>query len=113
MATAPKAEELRRLISRCDQNCIRCFQGATTLCQSRGHFEITPEHLFFRLIDDTTGDVARIFETFKVEAGQLRRALQQILGEMPSGHRGKPARITYPFRFEPTTTTTAGGQPAP
>ena len=91
MANAPRAEDLRRLIARCDSNTIRCFQGATTLCQTRSQFEITPEHLFYRLIDDTTGDVARIFETFKVEAGQIRKALQRVLDELPGGHRGKPA----------------------
>ncbi|MFQ5590625.1 MAG: type VI secretion system ATPase TssH [Phycisphaerae bacterium] len=91
MSTAPKTEDLRKLISRLDPGCIRCFQGATSLCQTRSHFEITPEHLLLRMLDDTSGDVARIFDTFKVDPGQIRRALQRILEELPTGHRGKPA----------------------
>ena len=67
MSTAPTTEDLRKLISRLDPNCIRCFQGATSLCQSRSHFEITPEHLLLRLLDETAGDVTRIFDTFKVD----------------------------------------------
>ncbi len=91
MATTPQTDDLRKLVGRFDPNCIRCFQGATTLCQSRGHFEITPEHLLLRLLDDTAGDVVQVFSTFKVDAAQIRRALQRILEELPPGHRGRPA----------------------
>ena len=89
MATPP-AEDIRALIRRSDANCINCFQGATTLCQSRTHFEIAPEHLLLRLMDDTSGDVTRIFETFKVDRAQVRRAVQKILEDVPAGHRGRP-----------------------
>ncbi|HEY3245615.1 MAG TPA: type VI secretion system ATPase TssH [Phycisphaerae bacterium] len=86
-----RADDLRSLIGRFDPACLQCFQGAASVCQSRTHFEITPEHLLLRLIDDATGDVAQIFNTFRVERTQIRRALQRILDELPSGHRGKPA----------------------
>jgi len=91
MATAPKTQDLRKLLGRFDPDCIRCFQGATSLCQTRSHFEITPDHLLLRLLDDTTGDVTQIFETFKVDRGQIRRAVQRVLEELPTGHRAKPA----------------------
>jgi len=90
MTTSSRTQDLRALLGRFDATCIRCFQGATTLCQSRGHFEILPEHLLLRLLDDTTGDVTQIFSTFNVDRAQIRRALQHILEELPSGHRGKP-----------------------
>lgn len=91
MATTVTTDILRKLIVRFDPTCIRVFQGATTACQSRGQFEVLPEHLLLRLIDDASGDVAQIFSTFKVDRAQIRRAVQRILDEFPSGHRGKPA----------------------
>lgn len=91
MADSNKSTDLRSLLGRADANVIRAFQGATSLCQSRGHFEVAPEHILLRMLDETSGDVTQIFNTFKVDRAQIRRALQQILGEMPSGHRGKPA----------------------
>lgn len=91
MAMSTNTEDLRALLGRFDPNSIQCFQGATSLCHSRGHFEISPEHLLLRLMDDTGGDVTQIFETFRVDRTQIRRAVQRILEEMPSGHRGKPA----------------------
>ena len=91
MAATTKTEDFRSLLSRFDASCIQCFQGATTLCQSRRHFEIAPEHLLLRLLDDTSGDVTQIFDTFKVDRAQIRRALQRILEEFPAGHQGKPA----------------------
>lgn len=90
MAVSVKADELRKLISRFDPNCIRSFQGATSLCQSRTHFEVAPEHLLLRMLDDTAGDITQIFNTFKVDRAQIRRALQRIMEELPAGHRAKP-----------------------
>jgi len=91
MTETPKAEDLRRLIARCDADCIRYFQGATSVCATRAHYEIMPDHLLLRLLDDATGDVTQIFNTFRVDRVPLRRALQRILDELPTGHRGKPA----------------------
>jgi len=90
MANTPKGEELRRLIGRLDANCVRHFQGATSVCVSRSQFEVMPDHLLLRLLDETTGDVTAIFNTFRVDRAQIRRALQRVLDAMPTGHRGKP-----------------------
>jgi type VI secretion system protein VasG len=91
MTTTAKTEDLRRLIARFDSNVINHFQGATNLCVSRGHYEINPDHLLMRLLDETTGDVTQIFNAFKVDRAPIRRALQRALDELPTGHHGKPA----------------------
>ncbi len=91
MAPSSRADNLRALLGRFDASVLRSFQGATSLCQSRGHFEVLPEHFLLRMLDDTSGDVTAILNTFNVDRGQIRRSLQQILGELPAGHRGKPA----------------------
>ncbi|MEP0844448.1 MAG: hypothetical protein HRF43_17245, partial [Phycisphaerae bacterium] len=91
MPSAPKTEEFKKLIARLDSSCIQHFQGAMNLCVSRGHFEVGPDHLLMRMLDEATGDVTAIFNTFKIDRVPLRRALQKVLDEMPSGHRGKPA----------------------
>ncbi|MHC4065835.1 MAG: type VI secretion system ATPase TssH [Planctomycetota bacterium] len=91
MATTPTASDLRSLISRFDSDCIRYFQGATNVCASRSHYEISPDHLLLRLLDETTGDVTQIFNTFRVDRVPIRRALQRILDSLPTGHKAKPA----------------------
>lgn len=89
--TTVKGDELRRLIGRLDANGVRHFQGATSVCASRTHFEVAPDHLLLRLLDETTGDVTQIFSTFKVDRAPIRRALQRVLDAMPRGHSGRPA----------------------
>ncbi|HUU83386.1 MAG TPA: type VI secretion system ATPase TssH [Phycisphaerae bacterium] len=91
MASAPKAEDLRSLIGRFDAACLHHFQGATNLCVSRTNYEVTPDHLLMRMLDETTGDVARIFNTFKVDRPPLRRACLKALDALRVGHRAKPA----------------------
>ena len=83
--------DLRSLLGRFDGNCVKHFQGATNLCVSRSHFEINPDHLLLRMLDEVTGDVANILDTFQVNRSEVRRALQRALDEQPTSHRGKPA----------------------
>ena len=91
MTSTEKGDELRRLLARFDAACVQCLQGATALCASRSHYEVNPDHLLLRLVDDTSGDVGRIFETFKVDAAQIRRALQRVLENLATGHQKRPA----------------------
>ena len=89
--TTSTAETLRDLLRRCDNACVQAFQGAMSVCQTRAHFEITPDHLMLRLLDETVGDVSAIFNTFKLDRTRLRRGVQRALETLPTGHRGKPA----------------------
>ncbi len=89
--TGSTSESLRELLRRCDNACIQAFQGAASVCQTRAHYEVTPDHLMLRLLDETVGDVTAIFNTFKVDRTRLRRAVQRALEVLPTGHRGRPA----------------------
>jgi len=89
--SASTAEQLRNLLRRSDAQCIQAFQGATSVCASRTHYEVTPEHLLLRLLDENVSDVNQIFGTFKVDRTRLRRAVQRALDQMPAQHRGRPA----------------------
>ncbi|HQL53209.1 MAG TPA: Clp protease N-terminal domain-containing protein, partial [Phycisphaerae bacterium] len=91
-ASAPAtAEQLRNLLRRCDAQAMQVFQGATSVCVSRAQYEVTPEHLLLRLLDETVGDVTQILSTFKADRARLRRGVQRALDEMPGQHRAKPA----------------------
>jgi len=90
-STASTAETLRNVLRRCDAQTVQAFQGAASVCASRTHYEVAPEHLLLRLLDETVGDVNQILGTFKVDRTRLRRAVQTALDQMPGQHRGKPA----------------------
>jgi type VI secretion system protein VasG len=90
--TAPStAEQLRNLLRRSDAQAIQVFQGAASVCASRTHYEVSPEHLLLRLLDETVADTNAIFGTFKVDRGRVRRGVQSALDALPGQHRGKPA----------------------
>lgn len=89
--TAVTAEDLRRLLRRSDPALMQVFQGATSVCASRSHYEVAPEHLLLRLLDENVADVTAILNTFKVDRGRLRHGLQRVLDQFPTQHRGKPA----------------------
>src|SRR5580765_4465778 len=91
MSTAPTTEDFKSLLRRFDQGAVNAFQGAMAVCATRTHYEISPEHLLLRLLDEATGDVTAILNAFKVDRGRVRRATLQVLDEMPSGHRARPA----------------------
>ena len=90
-STANTAEQLRAVLRRCDAQCVQAFQGAASVCASRSHYEVAPEHMLLRLLDETIADVTAIFSTFKVDRGRVRRGVQRTLDQMPGQHRGRPA----------------------
>ena len=90
-SVAATAETLKGLLRRSDGPCIQAFQGATSVCVSRQHYEVTPDHLLLRLLDETIVDVTRILDTFSADRARIRAAVQQALGQFPGQHRGKPA----------------------
>lgn len=82
--------ELKALIQKLNHPCHKVLEAAAGLCVSRSHYEIAPEHLFSKMVEDITGDVALILRRFEIETPRLISALQRDLDDMKSGNPGKP-----------------------
>jgi type VI secretion system protein VasG len=82
--------DLKPLFGHLDKLSTRALEGAIGLATSRGHHEVTVEHVLMKLLELTTGDVAFIASRFDVEPERLRRSLAAALDEQRSGNAGKP-----------------------
>lgn len=82
--------DLRRLIGRLDTYCRRALESAAGLAVSRGHYEVSIEHLLLVFIEDTQHDVQSICRYFEVDPANLKRKLQGVLETIRSGNQGRP-----------------------
>ncbi|MFQ5528683.1 MAG: type VI secretion system ATPase TssH, partial [Thermoanaerobaculia bacterium] len=58
---------------------------------SRGHYEVTIEHLLLKLMEDGAGDIPRILNHFEVKTGQLWEALLKYIEGFKTGNTGRPS----------------------
>ncbi|MDE1995345.1 MAG: type VI secretion system ATPase TssH [Rhizobiaceae bacterium] len=82
--------DLRRLIGRLDTYSRRALESAAGLAVSRGHYEVSIEHLLLVFIEDTQHDVQSICRYFEVDPANLKRKLQAVLETIRSGNQGRP-----------------------
>ena len=82
--------ELKALFRKLNRTLTRSIEGAAGLCVSRGHYEVTVEHLLLTLLDDPSADVQPILTHFGVNASGLQRDLQRVLERQRAGNTGRP-----------------------
>lgn len=82
--------DLKNLLRRLNPACTRALEGAAGLCVSRGHYEITVEHLLGRLLEENGNDLQAILRHFDIEPALVRRALEQTVEGLTGGNSGKP-----------------------
>jgi type VI secretion system protein VasG len=83
--------DLKPLVGRLGGYCKESLENAVGLCVSRGHYEITVEHLLHRLLDEPQADLPLLLRQNGVEAGVLRQGLERVLEDMRTGNAGRPA----------------------
>ena len=83
--------DLKPLVGRLDGYCKESLENAVGLCVSRGHYEITVEHLLHRLLDDPQADLPLLLRQNGVDAGTLRQGVERVLEELRTGNTGRPA----------------------
>lgn len=82
--------DIKSLLRRLNRFCTRALEGAAGLCVSRGHYEVTTEHLLLKMLDDPNGDLQLIFRHFEIEPAYVQKALQRTVEELRSGNAGRP-----------------------
>lgn len=87
MATHNQALLLRRL----NTHCQLALEAAAGLCQTRGHAEITVDHLFIKLLELGDGDVSALLRRYEIDSDGIWYPLISMLDKLPRNVRGNPS----------------------
>ncbi|MBI4951481.1 MAG: type VI secretion system ATPase TssH [Myxococcales bacterium] len=82
--------QLKPLLQHLGIHAARTLEAAASLCISRGHHEVSPEHYLRRMLDEPRADVALAARHFELDVGALARSLDKAIDEIPRAAGGKP-----------------------
>ena len=83
--------DLKRLLQKLNDHTTRALEASVGFSIARGHYEVTLEHLFLKLLEDGGGDLPQILDHFGIEQGQVWDALLKHIEAFRTGNTGRPA----------------------
>ncbi|MGQ7816335.1 type VI secretion system ATPase TssH [Metapseudomonas furukawaii] len=84
------AQNPASLLRRLNPYCARALSAAASLCQSRAHGQITPEHWLLKLLEQGEGDLTLIARRYEWDLDALWQGLLDHLDRLPRSVREKP-----------------------
>lgn len=78
------------LLRRLNPYCARAMEGAASLCQTRAHAEILPEHWLLKLLEQGEGDLTVLARRYEWDMDRLWQALLGWLDKQPRSVRHRP-----------------------
>ncbi|HDR2678793.1 TPA: type VI secretion system ATPase TssH [Enterobacter mori] len=78
------------LLRRLNPYCARAMEGAASLCQTRAHAEILPEHWLLKLIEQGEGDLTVLARRYEWDMDALWQELLGWLDKQPRSVRHRP-----------------------
>ncbi|WP_086873447.1 type VI secretion system ATPase TssH [Kosakonia pseudosacchari] len=78
------------LLRRLNPYCARAMEGAASLCQTRAHAEIQPEHWLLKLLEQGEGDLTVLARRYEWDMDALWQDLLGWLDNQPRSVRSRP-----------------------
>jgi type VI secretion system protein VasG len=78
------------LLRRLNPYCARAMEGAASLCQTRAHAEILPEHWLLKLLEQGEGDLTVLARRYEWDMDALWQDLLGWLDNQPRSVRSRP-----------------------
>ncbi|PKA32078.1 type VI secretion system ATPase TssH [Cedecea lapagei] len=78
------------LLRRLNQYCAKALESAASLCQTRAHAEITPEHWLLKLLEQGEGDLTVLARRYEWDMDAVWQALLSWLDGLPRSVRSRP-----------------------
>ncbi|UCQ27475.1 type VI secretion system ATPase TssH [Edwardsiella tarda] len=78
------------LLRRLNPYCARAMEGAASLCQTRAHAEILPEHWLLKLLEQGEGDLTVLARRYEWDMDMLWQDLLGWLDKQPRSVRHRP-----------------------
>ncbi|WP_096982504.1 type VI secretion system tip protein VgrG [Escherichia coli] len=83
-------ENSAALLRRLNHYCARALEGAASLCQTRAHAEITPEHWLLKLLEQGEGDLTVLGRRYDWDMDAIWQSLLGWLDNLPRSVRSRP-----------------------
>ncbi|HDC4405473.1 TPA: type VI secretion system ATPase TssH [Enterobacter cloacae] len=78
------------LLRRLNPYCARAMEGAASLCQTRAHAEILPEHWLLKLLEQGEGDITVLARRYEWDMDAIWQDLLNFLEKLPRSVRSRP-----------------------
>lgn len=78
------------LLRRLNPYCARAMEGAASLCQTRAHAEILPEHWLLKLLEQGEGDLTVLARRYEWDMDAIWQDLLGFLDALPRSVRSRP-----------------------
>jgi type VI secretion system protein VasG len=82
--------DIKGLVRRLNRYTKKSLESAAGLCISRGHYEVTAEHLLLQFLEDPEADVLKIFRHYGISPARPLAAVQHALDRLRGGNSGRP-----------------------
>ncbi|KAF7769667.1 type VI secretion system protein VasG [Pseudoalteromonas citrea] len=85
------AKGIKQLIDKLNGHTAAALESAAGFASSRSHFEVLPEHLLIKLMEEgSNGDLERIFHYFGIDQDALWHQALEFLARQSAGNQSKP-----------------------
>ena len=84
------ANNIKSLLLHLNELMTNILHSGVGYCVERTHYEITTEHLLFKLLDEQESDLSSILEHFGVSLEKFKRSLNADLDDLSVGNSNKP-----------------------
>ncbi|HHA1266083.1 TPA: type VI secretion system ATPase TssH [Enterobacter bugandensis] len=78
------------LLRRLNPYCARAMEGAASLCQTRAHAEILPEHWLLKLLEQGEGDLTVLARRYEWDMDAIWQDLLTFMDKLPRSVRSRP-----------------------
>jgi type VI secretion system protein VasG len=82
--------DLKSLLRKLNGFCTSSLEGAAGLCISRTHYEVTVEHLLYKMLENPAADIQAILRHFEIEPSRFVSSLNRAIEKLKTGNTGKP-----------------------
>ena len=85
------AKGIKQLIDKLNGHTATALESAAGFASSRSHYEVLPEHLLIKLMEEgSNGDLEHIFHFFNINQDAVWHELLDFLNRQPAGNQSKP-----------------------
>ncbi|MCF7918861.1 MAG: type VI secretion system ATPase TssH [Candidatus Cloacimonetes bacterium] len=82
---------VRKLFSKLNAYCMNSMQSSAGMCVSNGNYEVTIDHLLYKLLDNLESEIALILEANEIEISRLSRQILKSIEHQKTGNSSKPS----------------------